>query len=275
MSLNTVKILGVKINSSCKEELLNKIVDFASGKAGSSLVVFTPNPEFLVEAQKNKEFLQLLNCADLNLPDGVGLLWAGKILGQEIKERVAGADVVREVLEIGNRLSGENLEKSGDFKIGQKARRKQGEKGKGWVVGVVGARRGILFESAELVKRLQQKYPHISFVNLDDPSFLKIQYPVFNVIFACQGMKKQERWIWESKKRVPARVFMGVGGSLDFITGFSRRAPRWIRGLGLEWLWRGLQRPKHFQRIWRATVVFAWLVLKEKFRSLRKGYLNL
>ncbi len=243
MSPNSVNILGVSINSTSKLLVLRQITEFEPNRA--PLLVFTPNPEFLVEADKDKNFKELLNRSDINLPDGVGIVWAGKLFGTPIKERVSGADVVRELLEDGNR---------------------QGK----WTIGIVGARRAVLEESVELVKRLQQKYPNITFINLDSPKFqitsrFAANYK-FQIVLACYGMKKQEEWIMENKNRVNSSVFMGIGGSLDFITGFSKRAPLLIRRIGLEWLWRGLQRPSHFKRVWKATVVFGFLVLKEKIK---------
>ena len=132
MNGNKANILGVAIDSSSAGSLLNTIVGLAGvsviaspdghrdeaisfgvkkdkkGIASSqtprndSLVVFTPNPEFIVEAQADPEFKILLNKADINLPDGIGLVWAGKLLGQPVKQRISGADVVEKLLEAGN-----------------------------------------------------------------------------------------------------------------------------------------------------------------------------
>ncbi|PIS14758.1 hypothetical protein COT64_00935 [Candidatus Shapirobacteria bacterium CG09_land_8_20_14_0_10_39_12] len=270
MSPNNVTILGVSLNSTSRQRVLEEIVNFEANQARlpagrQSLLVFTPNPEFLVEADKDENFKEILNKGDINLPDGVGIILAGKLLATPIRERVSGADVVGDLLAYGNC------------------------RGK-WTIGIVGARRAVLEESTELVKRLQQKYPNVNFVNLDqleinskheirntkqiqnskskiqNVSDFDIRISDFNVVFACYGMKKQEEWIMENKDRVSATVFMGIGGSLDFITGFTKRAPSFIRQVGLEWLWRGLQRPSHFKRVWKATVVFSWLVLKERFK---------
>ena len=317
MTLNRANILGVSINSSQGEVLLKKIVDLASGEGRNNgninsnnvetkhapslqlkknpLIVFTPNPEFIVEAWKNKEFRELLNKADINLADGIGLVWAGKLLRHEIEERVSGADIVERLLEVGNRER--------------------------WEIGIIGARRGNLQEE-ELLKRLREKYPNICFINLDQNCKTQVRFgklgtksdlvgilgktersdnqiirrsefsdisesPIlrntefseysenvndiriskFNIVFACQGMKKQEQWIWENKDRINANVFMGVGGSLDFLSGFTKRAPLFIRQFGLEWFWRVLQKPSHLKRVWRAVFVFNWLVIKERYTN--------
>lgn len=318
---NKATILGVSINSSSTSSLLRKISETASnGKSevrsekldsemGSEkllkshvpfqspasniqlrtsnkkpLIVFTPNPEFLVEANGDKDFHDLLNKSDINMPDGIGLVWAGKFLGQSIRERVSGADVVERLLEVGNRK----------WEVGREVGVGSGNEKHGkWVVGVAGARRGVQSEAEELIKRLGEKYQNIKFVNLDLDvrsekweagkemgngkslkSHISLQCPAshfqfhtsksfFNIVFAAHGMKKQENWIWENKDKFNANVMMGVGGSLDFLTGFSKRAPKIIQSIGLEWLWRGLHKPSHFKRIWKATILFGWLVLKQ------------
>lgn len=240
MRLNTVNILGIPITSTSTSAALRELTDFEAKPASRPpLVIFTPNPEFLVEAAEDLKFNELLNKADMNLPDGVGLVWASRVLGTPIKERVSGADMVERLLEIGNEQR--------------------------WIIGVAGARRRLLSESVELIKKLQQRYPSIQFVNLDDPQFTIYDLP-FTIVMACHGMKKQEQWILENKDRVKANVFMGVGGALDFLTGFTKRAPLWMRQVGLEWLWRGLERPGHWKRIRRAVFIFGWMVIKEKYK---------
>lgn len=256
MRLSTVKILGILITSTSASSVLRELTAFVAKPASLNtslggpaslppLVVFTPNPEFLVEAAKDSEFRELLNRADINLPDGIGILWASRILGTPIKERVSGADVVEKLLEIGNEQR--------------------------WIIGVAGARRGDQKEAEELVRRLQLKYPCLKFVNLDDSQF-KIYNLQFKIIFACHGMKKQEQWILANKNKINANVFMGIGGSLDFIVGFTKRAPLRMRQVGLEWLWRGLQRPGHWKRIWKAVFTFGWMVMKEKLNIFLRLY---
>lgn len=278
MIRNSAHILGVLITSTSASSVLEEILNF---EAKTKLVVFTPNPEFLVAAAQNPSFREILNSSDINLPDGFGLVLAGKILGQPISGRISGADLTEQLLKVGN--------KKGPASTSPSGARRGGETGGGkWTIGIVGVRRGVIEESMELIKRLQEKYPNIEFINLDNKSEIRsagwrtkseknsndqdskfnIQYSLFNVVLACQGMGKQEKWILENKNKVDTKVFMGIGGSLDFLTGFSKRAPRWMQSFGLEWLWRGLQKPEHFRRIWKAVFVFGWLVIKEKFQTL-------
>jgi len=239
---NSMQILGVNVTSDSEDRLLKRLVDFMAQPQAKnkSLLVFTPNPEFLVAASRDGQFRQTLNKADINLPDGAGLVFLSKFFGWGIKKRVSGADLVASLLEIGNQ--------------------------KEWLVGVVGARRGENNESNLLIARLQKRYPNIKFINLDNYQTSRVNSS-FDLVFACHGMGKQEEWILGSREEVKAKVFMGVGGALDFLTGFAKRAPFWMRNLGLEWFWRGIQRQGHFKRIWRAVFVFPWLAVKERLKG--------
>lgn len=253
MTQNIAQILKVRINGTELAEVLSQILAFVAnpslpaGRQGSkSLVVFTPNPEFLVAASQDEAFRRLLNQSDLNIPDGFGLIWLSRLLGQPLPERVSGADLVEKLLAEGNT--------------------------KKWVIGVSGARRGVLEESTEVIERLKTRYPGLRVVNLDDTK-LEISPPAgglrLEIVLACHGMRKQERWIMENKNRIRAKVFIGVGGALDFLTGFTQRAPLWMRQIGFEWLWRALQRPEHLKRVFTAVVVFPLLVIKEKVLSIK------
>ncbi|HUW24208.1 MAG TPA: WecB/TagA/CpsF family glycosyltransferase [Patescibacteria group bacterium] len=240
MSRNIAVILKVRINSTELVEVLSEILSFVAKPRPERRVVFTPNSEFLVAANGDETFRQLLNQSDLNVADGFGLIWLSKFLGQPLPERISGADLVAKLLSIGNK-----------------------EK---WAVGIAGARRGEESEAEELIKRLEIRYPGLTAVNLDKPK-LEIRDLRFEMVLACQGMGKQERWIMKNRGKIKAAVFLGIGGGLDFLTGFTERAPAKMRQLGLEWLWRGLQRPGHWKRVWNAVVVFPFLVLKEKVVS--------
>lgn len=238
LSGKSLQILKVGLNSASEEKVLNFIGQKISKEQGFFLV--TPNPVFIVMSQKDREFQRILNQADLSIPDGVGLIFAAKFLGLKplIKQRITGADLVKKILEIAQE--------------------------KNWKIGVVGARRGEKKEVKELIKRLKQKHPRLKVEALE----LVKNWPErgYQLILVAYGMGKQEKWIWENRRKVKGTGFLAIGRSLDFLTGFSRRAPRWMRSLGLEWLWRLVQEPAHIKRVFIACVVFPWLVLKEKFR---------
>ena len=233
-SENRVKILGVGVDSTSLREVLRGISQLI--EEGKKTVIFTPNPEFLVYARKNPDFREILNSADISLPDGVGLVWAAKILGKPLKGRVAGADLVEELLDLANE--------------------------KRWRVGIVGARRGVGIQRQQQVEILQQKYPRAKITCLEEkPNWEKQKW---EIVFACQGMEKQEGWIAENLNKIPAIIFMGIGGSLDYLTGFAPRAPFFIRKIGFEWLFRLLAQPWRWRRQLN-LLKFIYLVLRQRF----------
>ncbi len=234
----STQILNVGLDSTSPDLVLDFINESLAKKLGFFLA--TPNPAFLVKAQQDKAFRQILNQADVSLPDGAGLFWASKFLKTEprLKERVTGADLVEAIL-----------------KMAQE---------KGWKIGLVGVRRGEKKEVKVLLSRLKRKYPRLKVNALE----LVKNWPQegFQLVLVAYGMGKQEKWIWENRKRTKEVGFLGIGRSLDFLTGFSRRAPERMQKLGLEWLWRLIQDPRHIKRVYLSCVVFPWLVFKEKFK---------
>jgi len=233
-SENKAKILGVGVDSTSLDKVLKEI--YWRIKKRKKTVVFTPNPEFLVYAMKSPSFRETLNFADISLPDGIGLVWAAKLLGQPLTHRVSGADLVEKLLGLANE--------------------------KHWRVAVVGARRGMIEERRRQREILQKKYPGAKIAILEDtPGEKKRRW---EIIFACQGMGKQEGWIVENLNKISAIVFMGIGGSLDFLTGFTPRAPFFIRKIGFEWLFRLLIQPWRWRRQ-LSLGKFIWLVIRQKF----------
>jgi len=232
---NMGKILGVRINSTNINKVLKKI--YQRVIEGRKTLIFTPNPEFLVFAseKQNLWFKRLLNLADISLPDGIGLVWAAKILGEPVRERVAGADVVEGLLRLANKYK--------------------------WRVGVVGARRGNISERRKQIKILSQKYPEAEIAALEDT--LNWEKQKWHLVFACQGMGTQEKWAAENLHKLKILAIMGAGGSLDFLTGFAPRAPFFIRKIGFEWFFRLLVQPWRWQRQ-IALVKFILLVFRQK-----------
>ncbi|MDO8551881.1 MAG: WecB/TagA/CpsF family glycosyltransferase [bacterium] len=230
------EILGVKIDSLTEKEVVEAILRAIEDQ--KKLWIVTPNPEFVVAAQKDKFFRELLNQADLALPDGFGLVLASRLLGCKppLKKRVSGADVVGQILRIAP--------------------------AKGWRIGVAGARGGDEKEGTNLIGKLKNKYPNLQIESLEGELEGKTKY---DFVFACQGMKRQEKWIWENLNKINTSIFIGVGGSLDFFSGLTPRAPLWMRKMGMEWLWRlGLRPRTHPRRVYNALVIFNWLVLRRK-----------
>lgn len=233
---NSVEILGINLISTSADVLLRKIVERL--KARKKTFVVTPNPEFLVYSQKRPWFRQILNSATFAIPDGIGLVWASWFLGTKprLRQRITGADLAEKLLRLANKYC--------------------------WRVGVVGARRGEIKQRQRLVNRLQQQYPKAKIANLEETQ--NWQKKEWQLIFACQGMGEQEKWIGTHFDRVKASLFIGSGGSLDYLAGFVRRAPLWLRQAGFEWLYRLVKQPWRWRRQ-LALVRFFGLVIKAKF----------
>ena len=227
-------ILGIHLNSTSLNEVL-KVIDLRV-KNKQKTVIVTPNPEFVVYAQSHPWFAKILNSADMALPDGIGIIWAARFLKNIRLTRVVGADVTDGLMTLAN--------------------------SRGWQVGLVGLRRGVVEERNRLLAKLQKKYPRAKFYILEEtPNWQKIK---LDLVFACQGMGKQERWIQENFKTSEGLVFIGAGGSLDYLAGLVPRAPVWIRKLGVEWLYRLIRQPWRLSRQLN-LLKFIWLVIKEKF----------
>jgi N-acetylglucosaminyldiphosphoundecaprenol N-acetyl-beta-D-mannosaminyltransferase len=205
-------------------------------------LIFTPNPEFLVYGYHHPAFVRVLNQADLNLPDGVGIvLWQYLLRawqGRQINglRRIPGSILTEKLLNLANE--------------------------KRWRIGLAGGRRGDKTQQVVQIKKLASLYPNLKIENLDLIKNLKSKIKNFDLVFACHGMVKQERWILVNRDRFPGAVFLGLGGSLDYLTGFAFPPPVWIRRGGGEWLWRLLTRSGHLRRVLRAGLEFSWLMLK-------------
>ena len=232
------EILGVKVDNLTMAEALQKVESFL--KDGQQHYLVTPNPEFLVKAQKDEEFKEILNQADLAVPDGIGLIFAAWFLGQPLKQRITGVDLVKCILE-----------------IAQKKRTKI----------VVVNWPGGLSSKEEITKSIKRNYPDLKFVveNIKEEvefcGFRKEFYP--DILFVNFGAPYQERFIYDNLEKMPSvKLAMGVGGAFDFMAGQAQRAPNLLRAIGLEWLWRFSCQPWRFKRIFKAVIVFPWLIIK-------------
>ncbi len=245
-----MQFLGIKVDEITKEQALQKALEFLNLPAGRQVQsgqhkIFTPNPEMVVKAQKDEGFKQVLNTGDLNLCDGVGLqIFTG------IK-RVPGVDFMMELCKLAAEQG------VGVYLLGS---------GEDEVVG--GAFEQLEKKYPNLMISGYNKGPEISenpVCKFDSPIFEQINQSGAQILFVAFGMGKQEKWIQENLSKMPkVKIAMGVGGSFDFISGKIKRAPLFMRRLGLEWLYRLIQQPSRIGRIFNATVRFTWLALFKK-----------
>lgn len=207
-----VNILGVKIDDVSLDQAVSIVTRWLQ-KGGQHYIV-TPNPEFIVAAYSDPDFKKILNKADLAIPDGRGLNLTGRI-----KNTTTGVDLMEALCQKASEL--------------------------GWKVGLIGGR-----GTAKLAaQRLRQEYPGLKIVIAEDgPEVVAWGLESIDLLFVALGMVKQERWIVENIKNVNSCVFMGVGGAFDYISGNVKRAPIFMRKLGLEWLFRLIVQPWRIKR---------------------------
>ena len=243
MQLNSTKILGISITTSPKGVILEYIIKYLDEpvkKEQKPLIIVTPNPEQIVLAQKNMEFKELLNRADVALPDGIGVSIAAHV------SRIPGVEFMEDLVKVAA---------------------KQGD-----TIGLIGGTKGLAVKALDC---LRQKHTGLQGWAVE-PEALELQEIVqkirktnTRIVFVGLGAPKQEEYIarlaHESQKsKVKSHiVFMSVGGSFDIISGRLKRAPVLMRSIGFEWLWRLIQEPWRWRRQ-LALVKFIWLVLKEK-----------
>lgn len=237
-----VNILGVLINNSKKSEVIGAVEKFLSDNNQHYIV--TPNPEMVVAAQKDKEFIEILNKADLAVPDGFGLLLASRYLRRPIPERIPGVDLMLGICGIAEQ------KKCSVFLLGAKeGLAKPEETARALVKKFPGLKiSGGVLAKGEGSERLIQE------INNEKPE----------ILFVALGAGKQEKFIFNNLNKLPSvKIAMGVGGAFDFISGKIRRAPHLLRKIGLEWLWRLFMQPWRWKRILTATIKFSWLVIRK------------
>lgn len=245
-----VDILGVKVDGVEMKEALERIEGFL--KEEKFHYVVTPNPEIIVYAKKNEEFRQILNQADLAIPDGVGLVWAGKILGKKIKERVTGVDLADELCKLAAKRGFKMGFLGGSPGVADRARECQIRKYSG--LNVVFALESDPENAIDDIKNATRHLP------------LAIRQPVVDLLFVAYGFPKQEYWMAKYGRSSGVKVAIGVGGALDYFAGRITRAPKFMRNLGLEWAWRLIQEPWRLKRQ-LALLIFVWLVFGQAIRS--------
>jgi N-acetylglucosaminyldiphosphoundecaprenol N-acetyl-beta-D-mannosaminyltransferase len=235
---SSLHILGVRVDDVTLPETLALIEQFVAERTPHQIC--TVNPEFVMGAQQDQAFGDSINHATLCLPDGVGLLWAARRLGHPLRERVAGSDMVEQIA----------------------ARAAQ----TGWRLYLLGAAPGVADRASTI---LQARYPGLVIAGTfpGSPALSEENAIVERVRAACPdvllvafGAPAQDVWIARNQSRLQIPVTMGVGGSLDFIAGVVKRAPVWVRRIGLEWLYRLMREPWRWRRQ-LALPRFVWRVL--------------
>ena len=240
-----IEILGVKIDKIDYQSALvtaKKLID-----GGGKHYVVTPNPEFIVLAQKDLQFKEILNRADLSVPDGIGLVWLSRIFARGLPERVAGVDLLEGMAALAEEH--------------------------GFNLFLLGAKEGVSGKAADVLKKRYPKltiagtYAGDSSPKADNEVVSVIGNEKIDILAVAYGSVKQEKWIARNLPRLNVKLAFGVGGALDYISREKKRAPVVIRRIGLEWFFRLLREPRRFKR--QLTIpTFTYLLLKDRLKSL-------
>lgn len=252
MSFTVCNILGVPINNVNLNEALGLVLLYLEGN--EKKVIFTPNPEFVINALEDKGFMDILNKSNLNIPDGIGIVIGGKILGYNIKERVAGFDLVQAVF---NKIK--YTDKTVYFLGSSKenidlAKQMMEQKHKG--LKIVGTHHGYFNDEQVniIIEEINSLKPDLLLVGLGSPA--------------------QEKWIYNNLDKVDAKVFIGVGGSFDVMSGNVKRAPKIFIKLNLEWFYRLITQPTRFKRMLKLPLflikVFMYKIKGDKNATIKK-----
>lgn len=234
-------ILGVKIDELTFKQVIEKINIFLGSNKFHQIA--TVNPEFIVAAQKDSEFKKILNETDLCVVDGFGLKIGAIISGQKIGDRITGVDLTWEICKIASE--------------------------KGYTMFLLGGKEGVAKKTGEV---MQKKYPNLKIVGTyagkpnDQQTLDIISKANPNILLVAFGAPKQDKFIYNLKSHFSSHISnlhlaIGVGGTFDYISGKIPRAPKFIRSLGLEWLYRLFRQPSRIGRIYTAVIKFPLLVL--------------
>ena len=225
--MESINILGVNVSKLNMNEAVKKASELLETDGLS--MIFTPNSEIILYASNNPEYTKILNQADMIVPDGIGVVYGARILGEKLEERVAGFDLVVKLFDV-------------------MAQKKQS-------VYLLGAKPGVAEQAAE---NLLTKYPGLKiagthdgyFKDEDDESVIaSINEAAPDFLMVCVGFPRQENWIYKYKDKINAKLAIGAGGCIDVFAGNVQRAPEFYCNHGIEWLYRLIKQPSRFIRM--------------------------
>lgn len=249
--MTKTNLLSISVSLGTYAEFINTIIDAASKRQSQYACV--ANVHMLVEGHQNKAFGNIVSDADIITPDGKPLVWALNLLKGIKQERVAGMDLLPDLLK---EASQRNI-----------------------AVYFYGGTQVMLDKTSQYLKK---HYPHLSIAGSYSPPFRPLsegeEEAIVNTInqsgaglvFVILGCPKQERWMACMRGRIQASM-IGVGGALPVMLGMQSRAPKWMQQAGLEWFYRLMQEPRRlFKRYAVTNSLFIYLVIKAMLSPQKK-----
>ena len=239
--IERVEILGVEVDAVTMAQAVERVTNLIA--AGKPSIVATANAEMLLRATHDDELKTILNAANLVVPDGAGTVWAARHLGKQMPERVAGFDLVQELMKLAPVKSWKFFLFGSSPGIADKAKLKAETLYPG--IKIVGTRNGY-------------------FTAADEPEIIsQIKQSRADVLLAALGVPKQEKWLFAHMDELKIPVSIGVGGTFDVMAGVVKRAPLWMQRARLEWLFRAMLQPSRAGRL-LALPKFVLKVHKQK-----------
>lgn len=243
MNNKIVNVLGVPFKNTDLKEMSTILSDRVEN--GQKTFVVTANPEIVMYAIKDDNYKTIIKSANYIIPDGSGVILASRILGTPLKERVAGFDLTIKLLERANKQRWKLFLLGGQDEVNKKA-----------------------------LLNIQKQFPNIKiagnhhgFFDLNDESIYKqIQQSEPDIVLVALGFPRQETWISQYHDLFEKGLFIGVGGTIDVLSGNVKRAPLFWRKLNLEWLYRLLTQPSRWRRM-IALPIFVLKVFRSKYRN--------
>lgn len=225
---NTISILGVQIDAVTREEAGKITENLIKQSNKSCKMIFAPNVEFIMYAQKDKEFFDILKQSSLSTPDSIGVIIGAKLQKKSFPERIPGQSYFRKIIELSNE--------------------------KGYSIYLLGGKPGIPEKAKE---NLEKIFPNVNIVGVHHGYFNENEEKEVieeinklqpNVLFVALGAPRQEKWIYNHRNELKVDVATGQGGTYDYEAGKIKRAPVWVQKIGMEWFWRLCREPKRIKR---------------------------
>jgi len=242
MIIERINLFDIPICNVSLEEAVDIILRHLEN--GKAIRIYFVNAHCVNLSREDSDYFRILQEADYVFADGVGMQLAAKVMGKPLRDNVNGTDLYPRLCE----------------SLSTKSYR----------MFLLGAEAGVA-EQTKLCT--EEEYPHINicgvhhgyFPDEDEGVVRYIQEAQAELLLVAMGVPRQEKWIEVNYQKVGAKVTIGVGGLFDFYSRKTPRAPRWMRMIGLEWLFRMYQEP---QRLWRRYLLgnckFLWLIIKGK-----------
>lgn len=232
-------IFGVLFDNYTINEAVDKAIK--SLDEDKPFIIATPNPEIVDIARKDSEYKNIINSSDIVTPDGIGIVYASKFLKGHIKERAAGFDIVCGMISAINERAGSVFLFGSKPGVAESAA--ENLKNKYENLKVVGCRNGYFKDDSEIIKAIQESKP--------------------DLLLVCLGAPKQEKWIYQNKDILNAKILVGAGGTLDVLAGNVKRAPDIYIKFGLEWFYRLVKEPKRIGRMMKLPLFLIDVIVKK------------